>query len=285
MTLHEIAPPPGARLALGTVTIGLDGLGLSRRLNRAETGAGPRCDLIVPSRAPIRFCQGGLTGEVPVGSYVLLRRDGFYDLSAEVDLAHLQVSLPLAALRDRLAAAEDHVGGRFRPHPQMAALLARTLAATVEVFGTAPPPRPEAVGAELIALIALVLGSETGGRAALGRTGRRLTRQRIIDHIDAHLADPGLTPHRIAQSLQISRSYLYELFADSNATVAGFIHARRLQAAYEMLVADPAGALQVSEIAYRTGFKSLSHFSRSFSRHFRASPRAVRTAAQSTGAA
>ena len=80
------------------------------------------------------------------------------------------------------------------------------------------------------------------------------------------------SPKKIARANRISPSYLYSLFADNNTTVSQFIQARRLQKAYEMLVADANGALTVSEIAYQVGFKNASHFSRTFSRHFRIAP-------------
>lgn len=89
-------------------------------------------------------------------------------------------------------------------------------------------------------------------------------------------ARPELSPGRIARAAGISRSHLYALFADDGETVSGFLRSRRLQAAYELLVSDSRGSLAISEVAYRTGFRSPAHFSRSFSRQFNATPRAIR---------
>jgi AraC-like DNA-binding protein len=71
-------------------------------------------------------------------------------------------------------------------------------------------------------------------------------------------------------------SYLYSLFNDNETTVSQFVQTKRLQRAYEILVADPKGHRTVSEVAYEVGFKNVSHFSRSFSRHFKVAPRDVR---------
>jgi AraC-like DNA-binding protein len=57
-----------------------------------------------------------------------------------------------------------------------------------------------------------------------------------------------------------------------------FVQAKRLQRAYEILVADPRGHRTVSEVAYEVGFKNVSHFSRCFSRHFKVAPRDARQA-------
>ncbi|EIE51454.1 AraC family transcriptional regulator [Salipiger aestuarii] len=265
------------RVTLGSLQILHRGQGRSHHVNAAAPGAAPGYHLIFPTHAPVRFCQSGLTGEARPGAYVLLRADRFYDLRAATDLAQWAAVLPARALRDRLAGAEAHVGGRFRPNPQMSALVSRTLSATAQVFrSAAPPPRPEALAAEIVALTALMIGAEEDCDDNLSRTGRSRTRQRIMDHIETHLSDPALDPGGVASAVGVSRSYLYALFAEGNETVAGFIRNRRLQAAYEILVADARGGVAISEVAYRTGFRSVSHFSRSFSRHFQATPRDIR---------
>ena len=105
------------------------------------------------------------------------------------------------------------------------------------------------------------------------RNARYRLRRRISDFIETNLGNQDLSPRKIAASSRISLSYLYSLFNDDNTTVSQFIQVRRLQRAYELLVADPKGHLTVSEIAYEVGFKNVSHFSRTFSRQFGMAPR------------
>ncbi len=277
MTLQpaSLAIPDPLQVTLGPLQILRRGQGLTRLTNPGE--AAPGYHLIFPMDARLRFCQAGLTGETRPGAYVLLRSDRFYELRAPGGLAQWVAALPAPALQDRLIAAESHVGGRFRPNPQMAALVLRTLSATAQVFrSAAPPPRPDALAAEIAALAALMIGAEEDCDGALSRSGRSRTRQRIVDHIETHLSDPALDPDAVARAVGVSRSYLYALFSDGNQTVAGFIRNRRLQVAYELLIGDARGGLAISEVAYRTGFRSVSHFSRSFSRHFHATPRDIR---------
>jgi AraC-like DNA-binding protein len=64
-------------------------------------------------------------------------------------------------------------------------------------------------------------------------------------------------------------------------TVSGFILESRLHVCKEALI-DPAfQRLQISEIAFRWGFNSLSHFCRTFRQRYGASPGDVRRAAPS----
>lgn len=279
MTLQTppLTPTQPLRLSLGSVDILQRGASETCLVNAGPSGAEPCYHLVFPMQSRLRFCQSGLTGEVDPGSYVLLRGDRFYELRGAEDLTQWVAVLPARALQDRLFSAETHVGGRSRPNPQMAALVSGTVSATAQVFrNDAPPPRPEALATEIVSLVALMISAEEDCTDSLSRSGRSRTRQRIMDHIDANLPDPDLSPDNIARAVGISRSYLYALFSEADETVSGFLRNRRLQAAYEMLVSDPGGGLAISEVAYRTGFRSLSHFSRCFSRHFNAAPRAVR---------
>jgi AraC-like DNA-binding protein len=108
------------------------------------------------------------------------------------------------------------------------------------------------------------------------KNARYHLRRRIVDFIESHLSDQSLSPKKIAASSRISLSYLYSLFNDNETTVSQFVQTKRLQRAYEILVADPKGHRTVSEVAYEVGFKNVSHFSRCFSRHFKVAPRDVR---------
>jgi AraC-like DNA-binding protein len=275
MTLlhRNLAPTCDLHLTLGSVEILRRGEGETRLVNGAAQV--PCYHLVFPMNAPMHFCQAGLTGEIRPGAYVLLRGARFYELRSGGDLAQWVAVLPEQALEGRLVGAKTHVGGRYRPDGQMAALVSRTISATAQVFRADLPRRPEALAQEIVALAALMLGAEEDNGPAT-RRGRSRTRQRIVDYIERNLPDPELSPGSIARAAGISRSHLYALFADGGETVSGFLRSRRLQAAYELLVSDSKGSLAISEVAYRTGFRSPAHFSRSFSQQFNATPRAIR---------
>jgi AraC-like DNA-binding protein len=160
----------------------------------------------------------------------------------------------------------------------MTRLLAGMIGNVAELFIESPPPNPQALATEVVSFVALTIGSEDRGAATDVRNARYHLRRRIVDYIESHLGDQSLSPKKIAASSRISLSYLYSLFTDNETTVSQFVQTKRLQRAYEILVADPKGHRTVSEVAYEVGFKNVSHFSRCFSRHFKAAPRDVRQA-------
>jgi AraC-like DNA-binding protein len=99
---------------------------------------------------------------------------------------------------------------------------------------------------------------------------------RIGKFIDAHLADPALTPDAVAAAHFISPRTLQRLFARHDATVAAWIRRRRLDRCREEL-RDPALAgLTVRAVAARWGFPDQAQFSRVFRRSYGTTPRAWR---------
>lgn len=270
---------------IGRVTIARGGAGALRAVHPGQQESAPAqdfYDLILTCDYGLYFCQHDRSGEVVAGEYVLLNRAAFYELSAPQDLRYWRITIPAADLRGRLSSIDDHVGKRFRQDGRMAALLRGFVNMTAKLFSEDSPPNPEALATEVVSFVTLVLASEDRKEAPNLRNSRYRLKQRIFDFIELNLDDSELSPRKIARSNRISTSYLYSLFADNNTTVGQFIQARRLQKAYELLVADSNGSLTVSEIAYQVGFKNASHFSRTFSRHFRIAPRDARQSGLAT---
>ncbi|HEY0275645.1 MAG TPA: helix-turn-helix domain-containing protein [Paenirhodobacter sp.] len=279
MTVQPTAPPTQGDLAIdiGRVSIRRVGQNICRLINTGlPEDAEGFYDIVIPCNGPISFCQGDMSGEVAPDEYVLLNRHAFYELSASSCLSHWRITMPASDIRARIYAVNDHLGKRFDQDRRMAAMLGRFVDMIGTTFGDSPPPNPEKLATEIVGFIVLVLSAEQGKDRAVGRNSRYRLKERVIGFVESNLGDAELTPKQIASANRISLSYLYSLFSDNNTTVSQFIQARRLQRAYELLVGDPGGALTVSEIAYQVGFKNTSHFSRTFSRHFRIAPRDAR---------
>lgn len=93
--------------------------------------------------------------------------------------------------------------------------------------------------------------------------------------IKAHLADSDFNVNQLAQELAVSRSSLYnKLKALSSTTPNEFILNTRLKYAAELLRNNPD--LQITEIAYRTGFNSLRYFRHCFKACFNQTPQEYR---------
>lgn len=269
------------RIRLGRIAIDLAEVGPRASSGpQPEEGGDPCYLLAVPLTGPLRFGQDGRRGTAAAGEYVLLNPSSFHELSAQRGDRILVLRLPVPDIRARMVSVEDHIARRFEPNRAMTRVLVDLLRGLIDVFADQNPPNPEALATEIVSFVALTLGAENRGAAVDVRNARYHLRRRIFDFIEGNLGDQDLSPKRIAASSRISMSYLYSLFNDDGTTVGQFLMTKRLQRAYEILVADPRGHRTVSEVAYEVGFKNVSHFSRSFSRHFRIAPRDIRHAAR-----
>jgi AraC-like DNA-binding protein len=232
--------------------------------------------LAFPLNGSLAFSQDGRIGIVAPGEYVLLSELAFYELSSDGVARLLMMRIPASELRRRVVSVEDHVSRRFKADEHMTRLLIGLITSIADLFVDRPPPNPQALATEIVSFVALTIGAEDRGALSDVRNARYHLRRRIFDFIEKHLSDQNLSPKKIAASSRISLSYLYSLFNDDDTTVGQFVQVKRLQRAYEILVGDPKGHRTVSEIAYEVGFKNVSHFSRTFSRHFKIPPRDVR---------
>ncbi|MGJ6963124.1 helix-turn-helix domain-containing protein [Streptosporangium sp. G11] len=107
---------------------------------------------------------------------------------------------------------------------------------------------------------------------------------RVLAYIRAHLADPDLTPARIAAVHNISLRSLYRLCEEGGLSLEQWIIRRRLDGARRDLTAPEHAHRTIDAIARAWGFTSPAHFTRRFRHAYGTAPRAWRaTAAPTTG--
>lgn len=113
--------------------------------------------------------------------------------------------------------------------------------------------------------------ASAGSSSVVGRI------QRVVDHIDAHLADP-LDLATLAAIAHVSPWHFHRVFqAATGETLADRVRRRRIEiAAARLLGHPPATALS---IALDVGFASAEVFTRAFRQHFGVTPTAWRRGA------
>jgi AraC family transcriptional regulator, positive regulator of tynA and feaB len=90
--------------------------------------------------------------------------------------------------------------------------------------------------------------------------------------IHRRLGDTTLSVSMIAESLNISKSYLHLLFQGENTTVNRYIWDLRLEKCREDLANPLHRHRKINEIALAYGFSNITHFSRLFKEHYGLSP-------------
>jgi AraC-like DNA-binding protein len=99
-------------------------------------------------------------------------------------------------------------------------------------------------------------------------------RARAVAHINQHLASRSLNPETVANSLRVSRSQLYELFAETGG-VSKYIWTRRLAEVHAALTRG-SETRSLTELAYDHGFANPAHLSSLFRRTYGFPPSRLR---------
>ncbi|WP_250481738.1 helix-turn-helix domain-containing protein [Caballeronia sp. NCTM5] len=133
--------------------------------------------------------------------------------------------------------------------------------------------REEKIGRSLIDIVALAIGATEEVNETGRANARQALRSAIIGHIEANVADPTMTPLRVASHFGMSCRYLHKTLEDSGKSFSKLLLERRLDiCASELRERGDS----ISTIGLRWGFNDLSHFSRTFRQRFGVSPREYR---------
>jgi AraC-like DNA-binding protein len=190
---------------------------------------------------------------------------------------HRAVGIILSRRRVRDVLGDDlsALAGRRLPARGMGALLQSHMRLTLdEAPQLTPAERIAAVAAAVDIAIAALAAERAGGTAVDGHGDAFYHAARAL--IDRDCANPELTPDLVARLLGCSRASLYRVFLGHGESGAAAIWATRLDHARRMLASRTHLGLNVSEIAFRSGFVDQSTFNRMFKRRYGMTPREAR---------
>ncbi|HEX5805943.1 MAG TPA: helix-turn-helix domain-containing protein, partial [Macromonas sp.] len=231
--------------------------------------------LCMPQTARFHLSQSGLAADIGAGEAVLLsarRPFDAYIYGPQPDQWHasVQVRLPGAWLRSRLAAVDELCNRPFSVLEPGGALMKTVLEASLAQAGGLSPEqrlRHGQVLADVVANAILPLrGSLSQGVSR--SAGREVTFARALACIEAHLSWPELDAGFIADECRVSLRYLHQLFAEHGVSVAATVREQRLQRCRTALRDRALAQRSVTEIATLWGFADLSHFGRLYKKHF-----------------
>ncbi|UPZ29564.1 helix-turn-helix domain-containing protein [Streptomyces sp. LRE541] len=153
------------------------------------------------------------------------------------------------------------ISGRERPGALLAQFLVQ-LAADTNPYRPSDAPRLGTVVADLVtAVFAHAVDEDI---RLPPETHDRTLFLRVKAYVHRHLADPELTPARIAAAHHISRSHLYRLFQAENVSVAAYVRDRRLANAHRDLTDPALSTTPVHAVGARWGFPRAPEFTRAF---------------------
>ncbi|HTT95258.1 MAG TPA: helix-turn-helix domain-containing protein [Solirubrobacterales bacterium] len=199
-----------------------------------------------------------------------------FELAFGGDFEQLSVGFPLELLGPRLALPQAAAATLIAGDSGLGTMIAGQLRLLARAAPALDDEATTLLAEQLTTLLALALGRA----ATLPRSaGRALLLQAALDEVEKHLADPSLSPSRVARHVNVSNRYLQRLFADQGTTFARWLLTRRLECARRDLATAALAHLTIGQIAERRGFANRSHFSRAFRAHYGITPREHRVQA------
>ena len=148
------------------------------------------------------------------------------------------------------------------PRVRVAAAASRPISTSSPLSSADAPDVASAAGAAALDLLGAALSP--AGRSGRRTAGRDLLRHDVKDYIERNLADPGLTPHRIAADHAVSDRLLYSLFEDEDDSVSAFVRRRRLRSRAGRPRSCGWHLAPCARSARRWGFDDPAHFTRAF---------------------
>jgi AraC-like DNA-binding protein len=286
----DFEPLPDIPFHIGVTLRGLPGLALasvtSSALNCVRTPTHVDNDdlvIVVALSGSGTYYVRGRETEINASTSVLISGEDIGRLHVHSSTRLLNVRVP----RNEMAPLIGGLGTTLpRPVP-----VSQALRLMVSYAGALPPDdalvTPEArnlVVTHFHDLAALAIGATRDAASAAGRRGLHAARLAVIKaDILENFACPDLSVVIVAARHGVTPRYVHALFEAEPMTFSEFVLANRLKRAHRMLNDPRFAERSIKSVAAQAGFGDLTHFNRSFRRHYGATPSTVRNSASALG--
>ncbi|MEU4691584.1 helix-turn-helix domain-containing protein [Actinoplanes sp. NPDC023714] len=251
------------------------GIRLLRTAKLARQDAMPVIALSVQQRATGRLTQNGSRTCAP-GELLGVDLSAAYDYSWSGNGAAGCVQIPLDRLNLPIDVIRSALGGlRSSPlHRMVTSHIAELSRDPDRITGDQSAAAVAAASIDLCrALLASAARTGRHTREAMAET--LLTRIRTC--VRQNLADPDLSPARIAAACNVSLRHLYKICAEADLSLEQWIISERLQGARHDLMSPGSAGRPIAAVARAWGFRDPTHFTRRFRARYGMTPSQLRT--------
>lgn len=206
-----------------------------------------------------------------------LERSVAWELSENCEV--LLVHLPLCALNKALGTTEVFTSIKLNESYLLGSLLAAYLRSLTAQLGDVSEEVSYSLTQIALDLVIAVLAEH---RDTNPSTGGGDVLRRAQAYIQMNSRDASLNPRAVAAALRISDRYLQKIFKQTGQTPRGYLLSCRLKNAGADLSNPNLSRASISEIAIRSGFTELTHFSQRFKAAYGESAREYRRRAKNS---
>ena len=228
-----------------------------------------------------KVAQDGRECVTRPGEIVLYDSARPYELSFGGPFRLLYINFPKELFRSRFGLAEHVTARTIDGTSGVARFLSDYISALVLQSEEEDATFCDRLESHLGDLLVTALSALTRGSAS-DRYCRTMALCRAKTFIVENLRDESLSPAIVANTLGVSRRYLYDLFADEELPVGYWIRQRRLERCRLDIENVALSTRSLSDIAFSWGFSDAAHFSRAFRNYYGMSPKDCRSAKRAT---
>jgi len=263
---HSVGPLRLSRLAIST------GHSVTRSAEAIARSPIARFNLNYVQRGELVVEQHRQRSVLNAGDLILLDSRARYTVTSSAGTRHVSLHFPVEWLQRWLPNPEECVAHPIRRGAPWSAALAASLM-DAHAFAEAPQGLSNLCAEQLTGALALALGPVTPHKSAHCHKLYALLQKTLYELS----VEPDLEAKDVAAALSISPRYLYKILAQENTTYCRELVRIRLKRAVRMLRDARFDSISVAEIAWRSGFRDPSHFSKRFRQAYGCPPGAFRS--------
>jgi AraC family transcriptional activator of tynA and feaB len=216
------------------------------------------------------YTQDSRVASISSGGISVLDCRSPFEIAFPGEFSTLTIKVPRPSLRVRPSSPKSLGGLSLPARTGLTRLVRDYVQRLLTVGAEADMAVREALACNLCDLMGLAVNVRSREDIASGPASVLL--DAILLHIKGNLADPDLSPPKVADHFGISVRYLHKLFERTDSTFNRHVLELRLRHCYAALTDSKQSSKTVAAIAYASGFNDLSYFGRSFRRRFGAAP-------------
>ncbi|WP_326594880.1 helix-turn-helix domain-containing protein [Streptomyces sp. NBC_01803] len=248
------------------------GMRIWRTRNQARVDSTNTISVITQSTGDGAFSWNGYQQRVTTGGLVLAHKTAGYEygwsgpgLSVAFMVDADQLGLPEHMVRTAIPMVASSSMGPL--------LLSHIRAVHGDADRLAADPGADAVGEATLDLTRALVASVAGDRTTRRAIAEETLLNRVLAYARAHLADPFLTPQRIAHVHSVSLRSLYRACEEGGLSLEQWIIRRRLEGTRRDLAAPEHAHRTIEAICRSWGFTNAGYFSRRFRDVYGTTPR------------
>ena len=221
--------------------------------------------------------QAGSAISFGSGDFFLLDTGKPYRSDYQTSTRMLTLTMPKQAILSRSPAAKQLAPLPFDTTSALGPVISPLLQSLPSAFGQVDTEISTMLTHNIYDLLGTAINERASKTAQVGSAlaAHRSDLHRAKEYFTEQLHDPELTLQGAGTELGLSLRYLHQLFREEASTPQAWIYIQRLERAARMLGLHDGAP--VADIAFATGFKDPSHFSRAFKNHFGTPPSSYRS--------